>query len=106
MKCLYLEVVHFQKQSGANSMLNEIIQMFINILDYFYNLAPIGAFFDMFEDISGYFVTYRLATAEIFEGLYFIVGKNLIMLLIDWFLIFLMFKVVFAIVNLVAQFIP
>ena len=87
-------------------MFNAILNMLFDILDFFYGLAPVGAFFDMFEEITNYLVTYTGLTEEIFKGIYFIAGTNLVLFMIDWFILFVVFKVVFAIVNMVSQFIP
>lgn len=87
-------------------MFNVIIDLTFQILDYFYNLAPVGAFFDCLEDITTYLVQYTGVTEEIFKGIYFIAGTNLVLFMIDFFLVFTFFKVVFAIVNMVSQFIP
>lgn len=87
-------------------MFNAIIDMAFNVIDYFYNIAFVGAFFDMFEEITGYLVTYTNLTQEIFTGLYFIAGSTLVILMISWFLVFSFFKIVFAVVNMVSQFIP
>lgn len=100
------QVLYWDIIQGGNYMFNAILDMLFDILDYFYNLAPVGAFFDMFEDITTYLLTYTNLTEEIFKGIYFIAGTNLVLLMIDFFILFVAFKVVFAIVNMASQFIP
>lgn len=82
-------------------MINSILEAPFKILDWLYSLAPIGAFFDMLEDISSMLANSRMEITKLLEGIYFIVGKQLVIFILTCFVIICVFKIVMAIVNLV-----
>ena len=82
-------------------MINSILEAPFKILDWLYSLAPIGAFFDMLEDISTMLSNSRMEITKLLEGIYFVVGKQLVIFILTAFVIIVVFKIVMAIVNLV-----
>lgn len=82
-------------------MINSILEAPFKILDWLYSLAPIGAFFDMLEDISTMLGNSRMEITKLLEGIYFVVGKQLVIFILTAFVIIVAFKIVMAIVNLV-----
>lgn len=82
-------------------MINAILEAPFKILDWLYSLAPIGAFFDMLEDISTMLANSRMEITKLLEGIYFVVGKQLVTFILTAFVIIVVFKIIMAIVNLV-----
>lgn len=82
-------------------MINSILEAPFKILDWLYNLAPIAAFFDMLEDINNMLLSSRSEITKLLEGIYFIVGKQLVIFVLTCFVIICVFKIVMAIVNIV-----
>lgn len=82
-------------------MINSILEAPFKILDWLYTLAPIGAFFDMLEDISNMLSSSRSEITKLLEGIYFVVGKQLVIFILTCFVIIVVFKIVMAIVNIV-----
>lgn len=82
-------------------MINSILEAPFKILDWLYTLAPIAAFFDMLEDINTMLLSSRSEITKLLEGIYFIVGKQLVIFVLTCFVIICVFKIVMAIVNIV-----
>lgn len=82
-------------------MINSILEAPFKILDWLYTLAPIAAFFDMLEDINTMLLSSRSEITKLLEGVYFVVGKQLVIFVLTCFVIICVFKIVMAIVNIV-----
>ena len=82
-------------------MINSILEAPFKILDWLYSLAPIGAFFDMLEDITTMMSNSRMEITKLLEGIYLIVGKQLVIFILTCFVIICVFKIVMAIINIV-----
>ena len=86
-------------------MVNVFIEFVLSGLDWLYSqfltgfFAKITAIFTMFE-------TYESVFFDLMEIVYFLFGKNLIVFFLGCCLTIIIVKVVFAIVNLVGQFVP
>lgn len=82
-------------------MINSILEAPFIILNWLYTLPPIGAFFDMLEDINTMLLSSRSEITKLLEGVYFVVGKQLVIFVLTCFVIICVFKIVMAIVNIV-----
>lgn len=82
-------------------MINSILEAPFKILDWLYTLAPIATFFDMLEDVNSMLSSSRSEITKLLEGVYFIVGKQLVIFVLTCFVIICVFKIVMAIVNIV-----
>lgn len=82
-------------------MINGILEAPFKILDWLYSLEPIGAFFDMLQDLSDMLSSSRLEITKLLEGIYFVVGKQLVIFIVTVFFIVVAFKIIMAIINIV-----
>lgn len=82
-------------------MINAILEAPFKILDWLYSFEDIQAFFDKFQEISSMLGSSRPEITKLLEGIYFIVGKQLVIFIFTCFIIICVFKIVMAIVNIV-----
>lgn len=86
-------------------MLNDLFQFVLNLLDNAYNLflsTPITTINGVFTRINDYSGT----LVNLLQAIYFICGKGLVVFGIGVGIAIIVVKVVFAIVNLIGQFVP
>ena len=86
-------------------MFNFFIQLALNGLDWLYTNYLTG-FFSKITEIFTYFDTYSSIFSDFMEVIYFFFGKGLIVFFLGACLTIILVKVVFALVNLVGQFVP
>lgn len=91
--------------TGADDMINFFIEQCLNGLDFIYNSYLTG-FFTKITEIFTYFQQYYSTFEDFMEIVYFIFGKGLIVFFLSACLTIIFVKIVFAIINLVGQFIP
>lgn len=87
-------------------MINDIASIPFKILDWLYNFAPIGAYFDMWEELTGLVASYRMTLTHLLEGIYFVFGKQLVITVWDFWIVICICALVFALINLIGQFVP
>ena len=88
-------------------MINDFIKWCIDLIDYFYNLIPsqynlIDKITNLLSTLSDYQATWQTFTSIIF----FIVGKPLVVACIGVGIAIIFVKLVFAIINIVGQYVP
>lgn len=86
-------------------MINFFLQQVLNGLDWLYTSYLFG-FFSKITDLLTMFENSRTVFDEIVQIIYFICGKNLIVFGLGVGVTIIIVKIVFAIVNLVGQFVP
>lgn len=87
-------------------MINFFIQQFFNLLDYVYINLHIVDLITKISDLITTANTYMSNWNKFVEIVYFILGKPFTMLIVTTGSIVIVAKIIFAIVNLVGQFIP
>lgn len=87
-------------------MINDFISFAFSILDQICNLSFFQNFIDLLEDLNDLLSQGSVLFTTALQGVYFIFGKNLVMVAVTSFLIIVIFKIVMSIVNVVSQFIP
>ena len=86
-------------------MLNDIFLFGLNLIDTIYNmflLTPITTINSVFTKINDYSST----LTDLLQIVYFICGKGLVVFGIGVGVAIITIKVVFAIINLIGQFVP
>lgn len=86
-------------------MLNDIFLFGINLIDMFYNAfltVPINTLNTAFTKINEYSGT----LTDLIQAIYFICGKGLVVFGVGVGFSIITIKVIFAIINLVGQFVP
>lgn len=86
-------------------MINFFLQQILTGLDWIYN-GYLTGFFTKITDILTMFNSYRSVFDEIMGVIYFFFGKPLIVFGVGVGVTIIVVKIVFAIINLVGQFIP
>lgn len=87
-------------------MINKLVDVALYILDWIYNLDAIYHYFDFWNDLTGYLASYQFTLTNILEGIYFFLGKSLVMFVWDFSIGVFAIAIVLAIVYLIGQFIP
>ena len=82
-------------------MINAFLEAPFKILDWLYSFEDIQAFFDKFQEISSMLASSRSEITKLLEGIYFIVGKQLVIFIFTCFIIICAFKIAMAILNIV-----
>lgn len=88
-------------------MINDFIKWCIDIIDSFYNQIPsqynlIEKITDLLSSLIDYQATWQTFTSVIF----FIVGKPLVVACIGVGIAIIVIKLIFAIINIVGQYVP
>lgn len=88
-------------------MINDLINWCLNLLDYFYSLIPsqynlIDKIQELITSLSHYQNTWNEFTSVIF----FVVGKPLVVMCIGVGCAIIIVKLIFAIINIVGQYVP
>lgn len=86
-------------------MINFFLQQVLNGLDWLYT-SYLSGFFSKITDLLTMFENSRTVFNEIVQIIYFICGKNLIVFGLGVGVTIIVVKIVFAIVNLIGQFVP
>lgn len=86
-------------------MINFFLQQVLNGLDWLYT-SYLSGFFSKITELLTMFENSRTVFNEIIQIIYFICGKNLIVFGLGVGVTIIVVKIVFAIVNLVGQFVP
>lgn len=86
-------------------MINFFLQQVLNGLDWLYT-SYLSGFFSKITDLLTMFENSRTVFNEIVQIIYFICGKNLIVFGLGVGVTIIIVKIVFAIVNLIGQFVP
>lgn len=86
-------------------MINFFLQQILNGLDWLYT-SYLSGFFTKITDLFTMFENTRSVFNELMGVIYFICGKNLIVFGLGVGATIIVVKIVFAIVNLVGQFVP
>ena len=87
-------------------MINDIISKLIVAFDDL--LSRIGLY-TKFTELVGYlddFVQYKTEFNKYLSGVYYIFGKPLVMYIIGVFVVVVSVRIIFAVVNLIGQFVP
>ena len=86
-------------------MLNFFIEQALTGLDWVYTNFLTG-FFSKITEIFTMFENYEDVFFDLMEIIYFLFGKNLIVFFLGCCLTIIIVKVIFAVINLVGQFVP
>lgn len=87
-------------------MINDFISNLILSFDDF--ISSLGLY-TKFTELLGYlddFQTYSVEFNKYLSGVYFILGKGLCTYIISIFVLIVIIRIIFAVVNLVGQFVP
>ena len=87
-------------------MINDLIS---NLIIAFDDLLTNLGLYTKFSNLIGYlddFQTYTTEFNKYLSGVYFIFGKALVSYMVSVFIIIVAVRIIFAIVNLVGQFVP
>lgn len=87
-------------------MFNAIVQFGFDFLDAIVNIAPINSFLIALDALLAYLDHYVFICSDLFKGIFFIVGKDLVSAILSFFIGVVACRVILAIVNVVGQFIP
>ena len=87
-------------------MINKIIDVFLSILDWFYNTFDLAYYFDFWNTLTGNLSAQHDTIQTILRGIYFFMGKTLVTFVWDFAIAVFCLAIIFAIINLIAQFIP
>lgn len=87
-------------------MINKLIDIFIYILDWVYTVGTVQEYFEFWDTLTGYIANYQYTLTNILEGIYFFVGKTLVVFVWDFSIGVFCLAIIFAIINLIGQFVP
>lgn len=87
-------------------MINLLIQVFLDILDWIYTLGTVSEYFEFWNTLTGYIANYQYTLTNILEGIYFFLGKTLVTFVWDFSIGVFVLAIIFAIINLIGQFVP
>lgn len=88
-------------------MINDFIKWGLDLIDYFYNLIP-GNYnlITKIQDLITSLSTYQNTWNELTSVIYFILGKPLVVTCISVGVCIIVVKLIFAIINIVGQYVP
>ena len=87
-------------------MINKLVDVGLYILDWIYNLDAVYWYFQFWNDLTGYIASYQYTLTQILEGIYFFLGKTLVVFVWDFSIGVFGIGIVLALVYLIGQFIP
>lgn len=87
-------------------MINKLVGVFLNILDWFYDFFDLAYYFDFWNTLTGNLAQQHSTLQNILEGIYFFMGKQLVVFVWDFSIAVFVLAIVFAIINLIGQFVP
>lgn len=87
-------------------MINKLVDVAIYIFDWIYTLGSVQEYFEFWNTLTGYIATNHYTLQNILEGIYFFVGKSLVQMTWGFSLAVFGGAIIFAIINLIGQFIP
>lgn len=87
-------------------MINKLVDVFISILDWFYDFFDLSYYFDFWNTLTGYISQKHSTFETILEGIYFFMGKNLVIFVWNFSIAVFVLAIVFALINLIGQFVP
>lgn len=88
-------------------MINDFIKWCLNLIDHFYNLIPSD--YNIFDKLSELLTTlsqYQSTWNELTGVIYFIIGKPLIITCIGVGVAIIVIKLIFALINIIGQYVP
>lgn len=88
-------------------MINDFIKWCLDLIDYFYNLIPSDYnLFDKLSDLLTNLSQYQSTWNELIGVVYFIIGKPLIITCISVGVAIIVIKLIFALINIIGQYVP
>lgn len=87
-------------------MINKLIDVFLGILDWFYDYFGLVHYFDFWNTLTGNISAQHDTLQTVLNGIYFFMGKTLVVFVWDFSIAVFCLAIIFAIINLIAQFIP
>lgn len=87
-------------------MINILVDVAIKILNWVYNFGTVSEYFEFWTTVTGYFSREQYTFTNILEGVYFFLGKQLVVFTWDFSIAVFALAIIFAIVNLIGQFVP
>lgn len=87
-------------------MINELVDVFVAFLDWVYSLGSVQEYFEFWNTLTGYIANYQTTLTDILEGIYFFMGKTLVVFVWDFSIAVFCLAIIFAIINLIGQFVP
>ena len=87
-------------------MINKLVDVFLNILNWFYDFFDLAYYFEFWNTLTGNLAQQRTTLQNILEGIYFFMGKTLVVFVWDFAIAVFVMAIIFAIINLIGQFVP
>lgn len=87
-------------------MINKLIDVALYILDWIYNIPTITNYFNFWNELTGYIASYQYTLTNILEGIYFFVGKTLVVFVWDFSIACFGIACILAVIYLIGQFVP
>lgn len=87
-------------------MINKLVDVFISVLDWFYDFFDLSYYFDFWNTLTGNIAQEHATFETILEGIYFFMGKSLVVFVWDFSIAVFVLAIVFALINLIGQFVP
>lgn len=87
-------------------MINKLVDVFISILDWFYDFFDMAYYFDFWNTLTGNIAQHHTTLQNILEGIYFFMGKTLVTFVWDFSIAVFVLAIIFAIINLIGQYVP
>lgn len=88
-------------------MINDFIKWGLDLIDYFYNLIPSNYnLITKIQDLITTLSTYQSTWNDLTSVIYFILGKPLVVTCISVGVCIIVVKLIFAIINIVGQYVP
>lgn len=87
-------------------MINELVDVFVTFLDWIYTLGTVQEYFEFWNTLTGYIAKEQTTLISILEGIYFFLGKTLVVFVWDFSIGVFCLAIIFAIINLIGQFVP
>ena len=87
-------------------MINDLIIKLIQLFDGLYNSFGVSSLIEDLIDQASTFENYTTDFSYYLSGLYFVLGKPLVVFIVGVFALVFSIRLVMAVVNIVGQFIP
>lgn len=87
-------------------MINKLVDVFSGILDWFYTIFDLEHYFDFWNTLTGNLSAQHDTIQTILRGIYFFMGKNLVVFVWNFSIAVFCLAIIFAIINLIGQFVP
>lgn len=87
-------------------MVNKLVDVGLYILDFLFGTQAWQDYFDFWIDLTGYIADYRYQLTQILEGIYFFLGKTMVVFIWDYSIAVFCIAIVFALIYIIGQYVP